>query len=289
MFDFHETFTDQCTSGTCNVESVLYTGYGQSLTHANSDRTNISTFCKINNGGFPVIDNSQNYVLDTENKTFLCKDPRHPDQTMTSIDDPLTVTTSPKYNKSSKTFQKSDSTNFLQQCSDYCKIYNGNSNMTEPNFIIDSSNIFYCKSQFDPKILMPSIDTSKAKWKVDNSVEKANLLEVQSYCQTLRGGLNRIPSVEPYTFSTSEDNKSILFDCTSYWTGEPILSADIETAVYTDTTLYPTAQRSFETLEDVNAFCSPNKITRDTNTNRYLLQCENSNESEASSVNGESE
>jgi hypothetical protein len=271
----YETMTDECTTGCKEVESVLYTGYDQSFTHNvnnKSDSTDIDVFCKLINGGFASIDASQNYVLDTEKKTFLCKDPRHPKQTIAAMDDPLKVTS--KYN-TSKVFQKSDATNILLECSDYCKIYNGNSNMKDPNFTIDESNILHCKSQFDPdKILMPSVDTPNAKWAVDTSVEKKNLQEVETYCQTLRGGVDRNSTDTPmYTFSTTD--KDILFNCTSYWTGQPIQSADIEKAVYTDKTRYPDAQTSFETLKDINNFCLPNKyeIIKDPTTNQYSFQC----------------
>ena len=281
---FDEAF-DQCYDPKLCSKFVgeLYTGYNNSFvesvvnsrengtTSSSTKLSTIGSFCQTYNGGYANINGMPNYTLDTTNHTFLCKDPRHPDATMSELEDKLEVTSSydnTTYDKEGYLIRGGKP--LLTEISDYCKGKNGGVEVMKDvkgnnidNYTVNDENKILCKSQFDPAIMMPKVNTSNAVWEPNPKVNIAqNLDQVKKNCIVMNGNRSTLTdatgaALPLYTISTNGDK--IVYNCTSYWTKNPITKLEgKEKVVYKDNKTYGGGvPNQFTKLEEVNTFCKP--------------------------------
>jgi len=283
---FDEAF-DQCYDPKLCSKFVgeLYTGYNNSFVESvvnsrengtTSSTTKLSTigsFCQTYNGGYANINGMPNYTLNTSNHTFLCKDPRRPDDaTLSELEDKLEVTSS--YDEDT-TYDKEGylirgGKRLMTEISDYCKGKNGGVEVMKDvngnnmvNYTVNDENKILCKSQFDPAIMMPNVNTSNAVWEPNPKENIAqNLAQVKENCIRMNGNRSTLTdatgaALPLYTISTTGDE--IVYNCTSYWTKEPIFkSGGKERVVHKDNKIYGRGEpQNFTKLEDVKKFCEP--------------------------------
>lgn len=291
-FNNYETMSDQCYDPAACSKFVgeLYTGYETSLVQSvaqENAKSEIAHFCQSKNGGYEVIDNLPNYTLNATNHTFLCKDPRRPESTMSNIDDRLTVTSS--YDStiqfSKNDFETDGSPDLLTEISDYCQSITGDiGNKQATNYIIDENNNILCKSQFDPALVVTTTP-SKAVWEPNHSQHAKNLSEVEKKCIALNGNHSTLTDASTNRpkalYSISQKDGAIVYNCNSYWTGDPITSKTQEKSAIKDVKTYGYPRASFSKLEDITNFCKThtsilpflNKKIITTNNKKYSFEC----------------
>lgn len=266
---------DACHTGACSAfVGKEYTGYDTAfILQEGGSNEEIQKFCKRINGNYDTIYGGPNYFYNSATSSFSCKDPRNPTLSISDINDPLKIYHF--YNTTDKSFSKNDwlynKPQLLSEMTDFCKKINGGKDTItnslggiEPNYRLiqdkDNNFSFYCKSIFDNSLDMITMDSSYAIWSKDKSTEPKkyySLDKVNDFCKTINGNHDQIVisnNVLPLSTFKEEDTE-IKFDCTSFWTGKPIISAEKEKVMYLNKDIWGT-DLSFSKLEDVRSYCS---------------------------------